>query len=226
MKKNITTQYNSFHKVYSENLFQDDKSNAAFYNQIDFDVNGKKLLDIGCGDGTDLTYFAEHKAVVYGLDPSAEFIAAAKTNNPTGVFVEAKGERIPFEKNTFDVVISKWALQTSPDVKQILIEVARVLKQGGVLLFLSKHPWIQHMEKIRDYGHGADYYERKVVTSNIFSGKIVLKEPSHTIGDYFNKEFYSNFEVLDYQEGTDFPASEQLNGDIYPTFFVVKAKRK
>lgn len=226
MKKNIATQYNSLHTVYSENIFQDQKSNAAFYNQIDFDVNGKKLLDIGCGDGTDLTYFAEHKAVVYGLDPSAEFIAAAKTNNPTGVFVEAKGERIPFETNTFDVVISKWALQTSPDVKQILIEVARVLKQGGVLLFLSKHPWIQHMEKIRDYGHGADYYERKVVTSNIFSGKIALKEPSHTIGDYFNKEFYSNFEVIDYQEGTDFPASEQLNGDIYPTFFVVKARRK
>ncbi len=226
MKKDISIQYNSFHSVYSENLFQDDKSNAAFYNQIDFDLSGKKLLDIGCGDGTDLACFAKKNAVIYGLDPSAEFINKAKVNNPTGIFVEAKGEAIPFENNIFDIVTSKWALQTSPDVKQILMEVARVLKPGGIFLFLSKHPWMQWMEKVRDYGHGTDYYEQKVVTSNIFNGKIVLKEPSHTIGNYFNQDFYSNFEVLNYEEGTDFPASEQINGDIYPTFFIVKARRK
>lgn len=226
MKKNIVTQYNTFHNVYSENTFQDEKSNTVFYNQIDFELGGKKLLDIGCGDGIDLKYFTEYKAVIHGLDPSAEFIAKAKVVNPTGIFVEAKGEAIPFEDNSFDIVTSKWALQTSPNVPQIMKEVARVLKPGGILLYLSKHPWIQQMEKVRDFGHGVDYYEQKIVTSNIFSGKIVLKEPSHTIGDYFNKGFYSNFEVLDYQEGTDFPASEQINGDIYPTFFVVKAQKK
>jgi ubiquinone/menaquinone biosynthesis C-methylase UbiE len=222
----ITTQYNNFHSMYSENLHQDDKSNAAFYDQIDFELENKKLLDIGCGDGTDLAYFASKNAVIYGLDPSAEFIGKAKGQNPTGHFVEARGESMPFEDNSFDIVISKWALQTSPDVKQILIEAARVLKPAGTLLFLSKHPWIQQLQKMRDYGNSADYYGRKVVTSNIFSGMIVLKEPSHTISDYFNKEFYSNFEVLDYCEGTDFPASEQLDGMVYPTFFVVKARRK
>jgi ubiquinone/menaquinone biosynthesis C-methylase UbiE len=226
MKKDIATQYNSFHAVYSENTYHDDKSNAAFYNQIDFDLQNKKLLDIGCGDGTDLLYFAQHNAVIYGLDPSAEFIAKAKEQNTAGTFVEATGEAIPFDNNSFDIVTSKWALQSSPDVKQILLEAARVLKPGGILLFLSKHPWQQWMEKVRDYGHGADYYEKKIVTSNIFDAKIVLKEPSHTIGDYFNQDFYSNFEVLNYLEETDFPASEQLNGSIYPTFFVVKAKRK
>jgi hypothetical protein len=82
------------------------------------------------------------------------------------------------------------------------------------------------LEKVRDYGHGADYYKQQIVTSNIYNGKIVLKEPSHTIGEYFNADFFKNFEVLEYKEGTDFPASEQLNGDIYPTFFIVKARRK
>jgi malonyl-CoA O-methyltransferase len=226
MKKNIATQYNNFHTVYSENIHQDEKSNACFYSQIDFEIENKKLLDVGCGDGADLVYFAKNKAIIYGLDPSAAFIAKAKKANPTGIFVEAKGESIPFEDNTFDIVISKWALQTSPNVKQIFIEVARVLKSQGILLFLSKHPWVQQIEKMRDYGTNADYYERKVVTSNIFNGKIILKEPSHTISDYFNQEFYSNFEVLDYQEGTDFPASEQIRGMVYPTFFVVKARKK
>ncbi len=226
MKKNIATQYNSFHALYSDNIDQDYKSNTIFYNQIDFEIENKKLLDIGCGDGADLKYFADKKAVIYGIDPSAEFIAKASTTNPAGTFVKAKGEHLPFEENMFDIVISKWALQTSPNVKQILSEAARVMKPGGMLLFLSKHPLIQQLQKMRDYGRDADYYERKIVTSNIFSGKIVLKEPSHTISDYFNREFYTNFEMLNYEEGTDFPASEQLSGGVYPTFFVVKARKK
>lgn len=226
MKKNITTQYNNFHNIYTENFHQDEISNSMFYQGVDFELQNKKLLDVGCGDAVDLKHFSEQGAQIFGLEPSIEFLKKAKENNPTGTFIEGVGENMPFEDNSFDIIISKWALQTSPNVQQVMLEAARVLKPGGILYYLSKHPMLQFLQKIRDFGHGADYYERKVVTSNIYSGKIVLKEPSHTMGDYFNKEFFSNFELLNYEEETDFPASEQLNGDTYPTFFVVKARRK
>ncbi len=227
MKNNdVKEQYNDFHTTYTENFSQDGMSNDLFHKTIDFKLKGKKILDVGCGDGVDLAILGKQGAQVFGVDPSKEFIRKAQENNPTGIFKEGVGEDIPCEDNMFDVVVSKWAMQTSADVPTVLKEMARVLKKDGMLIFLSKHPMIQFLQKIRDNGHGVSYYEQKIVTSNIYNGKIALKEPTHTIGEYFNSEFFKNFEILDYREGTEFPASEQLNGDIYPTFFIVKAKRK
>ena len=224
--KKIETQYDLFSKTYSENINDDEKSIKAFYNEVDFELKGKKLLDIGCGSGEDIAIFTNQGAVCSGIDPSKAFVVEAQVKNPTATITEGIGETLPIEENRFDIVTSKWALQTSKNISQILEEVARVLKPGGILLYLSKHPWQQWMEKVRDYGHGADYYEQKMVTSNIYAGKISLTEPTHTISDYFNNEFYSNFEMINYVEGTDFPASEQITRDIYPTFFIVKARKK
>ncbi len=226
MKQNIKKQYDDFSVIYSNNTSYDDVSNSLFYEHLDFDLKNKKVLDVGCGDGGDLKKFSEQGAVVYGVEPSNEFIKHAKELNPDGIIKEGVAENIPFSDEMFDVVVSKWAFQTCVDIPKALNEVARVLKPGGNFLLLSKHPWMQWMEKVRDYGHGADYYKQQIVTSNIYGGQIVLKEPSHTIGEYFNKEFLDNFEILDYQEGTDFPASEQINGDIYPTFFIIKVRKK
>lgn len=225
-KEYIKEQYNSFHDIYTKNFTDDEVSNTLFHKTIDFDLNKKKVLDVGCGDGVDLAILSKQGVQVFGIDPSKEFIKKAQENNPTGFFKEGVGENIPFEDEMFDVVISKWAMQTSTDVPAVLKEMARVTKKGSMLVFLSKHPMIQFLQKIRDNGHGVNYYEQKIVTSNIYSGKIALKEPSHTIGEYLNHDFFRNFEIIDYQEGTDFPASEQLNGDIYPTFFIIKARRK
>ena len=223
----IKKQYNNFHEVYSNNIAQDEVSNNLFREKLQgIDFSGKKVLDIGCGDGIDLAVLGERGAQVFGIDPSSEFLKKAQENNPSGIFKEGVGENIPCEDSMFDVVVSKWAMQTSTNVPEILREITRVMKKDGTLVFLSKHPVIQFLQKIRDSGHGVDYYEQKIVTSNIYSGTIVLKEPSHTIGEYLNAEFFKNFEILDYQEGTDFPASEQINGDVYPTFFMVHARRK
>jgi len=226
MKKNIATQYNDFHSLYSENFADDKISRDAFHGAINFNLSDKKILDVGCGDGKDLVILSKNSTSVFGIDPSMEFLKKAQINNPLGVFKEAVGENIPFEDKTFDVVISKWAIQTSTDVPKVLLEMARVLKKDGILVFLSKHPVLQFLQKSRDYGPGVDYYQQQIVTSSIYSGKIRVKEPSHTIGEYFNMDFFRNFEMIDYKEGTDFPASAQINGDIYPTFFVVKARRK
>lgn len=227
MNKNIKTQYNNFSVTYSQNLeVQNELSNTMFHRIFDFDVTNKKILDVGCGDGTDLKKIADQGAIPYGIDPSEEFVQMAKNINKNGVIRKGIGEDVPFSDNFFDIVVSKWAIQTSPDVKKIFSEIARVLKKDGIFIALIKHPWMQQLEKVRDYGNNADYYEQKIVTSNIYEGKIVLKEPSHTIGDYFNKDFFENFELLDYQEATDFPASEQINNGIYPTFFIIKTRRK
>ncbi len=223
----IKTQYNTFHSTYSENFdVENELSNRLFHETIDSSLRGKKLLDIGCGDGTDCAVLATRGAEIYGVDPSIEFIEKARDAVLSGVFKEGVGEKLPFNDKSFDIVVSKWALQTSPNVPAVLSEAARILKTGGELIILSKHPVMQWLEKIRDYGHGADYYRQQTVTSNIYDGRIMLKEPSHTMNEYLNSDFFRNFELINFREETEFPASEQLNGDIYPTFFIIKARRK
>jgi len=56
--------------------------------------------------------------------------------------------------------------------------------------------------------------------------KSLIKEPTHKMEDYLNKDFFEQFELIDYRENFDFPASEQIEGDIYPTYFVLTAKKK
>jgi ubiquinone/menaquinone biosynthesis C-methylase UbiE len=224
--EHIKTQYNNFSQTYSENIDYDDPSNDYFYKEIDFNLSNKKILDIGCGNGADSVRFQEMGALTYGVDPSYEFINEAKTNNPLGIFKEGSGEQVPFEDSTFDVIVSKWAMQTSPDVKKFISEASRVLKPGGMFVYLSKHPMQQYFGKIRQYGENVDYYKQEISTLYIYEGKITLHEPTHTFNDYLNDEFFKNFELLSFIEQSDFPASERFNNGIYPTFFVVKARKK
>lgn len=220
---NIKEQYNKFASHYSNNLdVYDQIGNSTFYDALsDLDFKNKKVLDIGCGDGSDLSIIKQWGSQVYGVEPSHEFILSAKEK---GISVaQGVGEELPFSDTKFDIVISKYALQTSVDVGKCLSEAARVLKSGGDLVILSKHPIRQFLEKGESK---RDYFKQEPVRSKIYEGTIELVEPSHTFSDYFSKEFFENFELLDFIESYDFPASEQLNGDIYPTFFIVKARRK
>lgn len=226
MNTNIQNQYDNFSKTYSDNIDYDKQSNDQYYAQIDFNLTDKKLLDVGCGDGSDLKKLSTMGAVIYGVEPSSEFVTTAKQNNQNAIIKQAVAEDIPFSDEMFDIVVSKWTLQTCEDVPRALSEIHRVLKPGGYLLFLSKHPTIQYFEKIRDYGKDSNYYEQKIVTSRIYENKITLKEPTHTMQEYLNPEFLSKFDLEYYHEDFDFPASEQFHGGVYPTYFIIKARKR
>jgi arsenite methyltransferase len=102
---------------------------------------GEKALDIGCGAGTDTILASRLVGVsgrVCGLDLTPEMVEKAQRN-----FVRARGdnasavvagcEAIPYDNNTFDIVISNGALNLSPLKEQSLREIFRVLKPGGRL---------------------------------------------------------------------------------------------
>lgn len=226
----VSKQYNNFSKSYSDNLeVQDEVGNRRFYEVLStVELNGRKLLDIGCGDGTDLINFQNKGAVVSGIDPSEAFIQLAKAKDSKLEVILGRGEELPFADQTFDVVVSKYALQTSPAVPKIIEEAARVLKPGGYFIYLSKHPLRQFLEKIETLKTTGkvNYYEQEVVDSYIYERTIHLREPSHTITEYFSTDVLKKFDLLDYLEDSDFPASEQLHGYTYPTFFIAKLKRR
>ena len=78
-------------------------------------VRGKRVLDLGCGDGRLALGVAPFATRVDGIDPDAEAVAAAKRNaRKAGVrnarFVAGAAQHLPYPDAAFDVVILSWAL--------------------------------------------------------------------------------------------------------------------
>jgi len=105
-------------------------------------AEGERVLDIGCGAGNNATIAAAKTgAEVTGLDLTPELLAAARANAAeAGVeieWVEGDAEQLPFENESFDVVISTVGIMFAPDQKLAASEAARVLRPGGRLAIAS-----------------------------------------------------------------------------------------
>jgi ubiquinone/menaquinone biosynthesis C-methylase UbiE len=226
--KTIDKQYNEFNENYSNNIKQNYIADNDFYQMLDIDANCINVLDIGCGDGHDLMKILgiNSNLQVSGVDPSEEFIEQAQNHISNGDFNIGYGEKLPYKDSSFDLVISKYAIQTSTKAKKCLLEAGRVLRSGGKLHILIKHPMQQFLEKKKFMNKKVNYFTQENTKSVIYDGLITLKEPTHKMEDYLNKDFFEQFELIDYRENFDFPASEQVEGDIYPTYFVLTAKKK
>ena len=99
-----------------------------------------RVLEVGMGSGLNLSFYdARRVTKVWGLEPSPEMSkmasAAVEAVAFDVEFVSAGGEQIPLDSESFDTVLMTFALCTIPDAERALREIARVLKQGGQLLF-------------------------------------------------------------------------------------------
>ncbi|HEY6875743.1 MAG TPA: class I SAM-dependent methyltransferase [Candidatus Dormibacteraeota bacterium] len=78
-------------------------------------IRGKRVLDVGCGDGRFAVGLAPLAASVQGLDPDPDAISAARRNaREAGIrnvrFEVGAAQQLPYADEAFDVVILSWAL--------------------------------------------------------------------------------------------------------------------
>ena len=100
---------------------------------------GERVLDLGSGAGTDSLVAAQmvgEQGRVTGIDMTPQMLAkaraAADEMGATNVeFIEAEAERLPFEDDQFDVVISNGVIDLIPDKDAVFSEIYRVLVPGG-----------------------------------------------------------------------------------------------
>jgi SAM-dependent methyltransferase len=119
---------------------------------------GKRLLEVGCGMGTDLLQFARGGAQVTGIDLTPRSLEISRRHlslyGEIGDFANADCERLPFADDSFDVVYSNGVLHHTPDTAGAAREIHRVLRPGGLARVMLYHrgSWAYLSHVILRYG--------------------------------------------------------------------------
>ncbi len=131
--------------------------NTPLHNEYKFgkifpyeEFKGKKVLEIGCGQATMASNWSKNGTDITAVDLNPTSVELAKKRfelyNLKGQVLQADGNSLEFEDETFDYVYSWGVLHHSPNLEKSIAELFRVLKPGGkfgVMLY--------HRESIREW---------------------------------------------------------------------------
>lgn len=152
----ITNEINSFRK-------------NAWKKQISKNLGDSslKILDIGTGPGFFACILTEEGHNVTGIDSSLDMLSYAKNNakklNVSPTFLEMDVNKLDFEDESFDVVISRNVTWTLENPEKVYEEFKRVVKPNGKIIIYDAN-WILHfydkdlMEKVKK--HEKAYYDK------------------------------------------------------------------
>lgn len=172
-------------------------------------VAGKRILDLGCGEGANARILARRGAKVVGIDASKEMIKLAREKEkeePLGIeyHVADAAQLSMLEGGSFDIVCAFMSLMDIADLDRALREVSRVLKKGGRFLFSITHPcfesfqddlgWERDEEGRRLYYKVDDYFDEgpKEFAFTLGCGRVTL--PGRMIN--FHRTFTTYFRAL------------------------------
>ena len=106
-------------------------------------ARGKRVLEIGCGLGTDGAQFARAGALYTGVDLTEAAVELARRRfelfGLKGDFRTADAEKLDFMDASFDMVYSHGVLHHTPETGQAIREIHRVLKPGGRAVVMLYH---------------------------------------------------------------------------------------
>ena len=127
-------------------------------------AKGRKVLEIGTGNGADGVMFALNGADYTGVDLTETALEATRRHfavqGLSGSFQPENAESLSFADETFDLVYSHGVLHHTPNTQQAIDEVWRVLKHGGQAIVMLYHK------------HSFNYFIRIMV---YMRGRVLLK---------------------------------------------------
>lgn len=107
--------------------------------QLKVEPRGMETLDVGCGGGLLAEEFARLGCRVTGIDPSERSLTTARAHaQQSGLditYLAGVGEQLPFADAAFDLVYCCDVLEHVGNLAQVISEIARVLKPGGIFLY-------------------------------------------------------------------------------------------
>jgi ubiquinone/menaquinone biosynthesis C-methylase UbiE len=130
-------------------------SRLSSFRQATIGAARGRVLEIGIGSGLNLPLYCPAVDQVFGIDPSPELLVRAgmriaDAHVPVSL-VRASAEQLPFADAVFDTLVMTWTLCSIQNPSAALVEMRRVLKSRGRLLFvehgLSPEPRITRWQR-------------------------------------------------------------------------------
>jgi len=163
--KNIPQQWYSDREPRTLGWFNDlrHKRYTLYYEYLARDAEfqyhaGERVLEVGCGIGTDLAEYALHGAKVCGVDLGPEQVELTKLNFqlrglPYDEIKEGNAEDLPFEDKTFDLVFCFGVLHHTVNPQKGIDEIFRVLKDDGrAIVMLYARGWKHYLKRCLIHG--------------------------------------------------------------------------
>jgi SAM-dependent methyltransferase len=145
-------------------------------NDLVSGASGKRALDVGTGTGQFALYLAGSGFVVTGIDLAKNMISHAKQNAGKHKldidFQIGDAERLEFEDNTFDVVVSRNLLWTLSNPQKAIFEWRRVMKPGAILI-ISDGLWMNYTWK-RVHCLSLNLFKRMFTGCGVISARFFL----------------------------------------------------
>jgi SAM-dependent methyltransferase len=107
------------------------------------DVDGRDVIELGCGTGYVSAWLARRGARPVGIDNSPKQLeTAVRLQREHGIdfpLILGNAERVPYPDASFDLAISEYGAALWADPHAWIPEAARLLRPGGRLVFLTNH---------------------------------------------------------------------------------------
>jgi SAM-dependent methyltransferase len=98
-------------------------------------LEGRRILDVGCGIGTYVRRFRSFSDEVFGIDVAPDRVLRGAAELPN--LMLASSDALPFPSASFDVVLLNEVIEHVRNDRATMVELARILKPGGHAIFYA-----------------------------------------------------------------------------------------
>lgn len=190
----IARAYDRWSRTYDTDSNTTRDLDAEVLRRSSLAIDGRDVLELGCGTGKNTGWIAERARRVIGMDFSPGMLEVARARVPldrvTLVQHDVR-ERWPVDDASVDLVIGNLILEHLSSVAPIFAEAARVLRPSGLMYSCELHPYRQ----LRGgQAHFTDEWSGEVVFAPAFQ---------HTIAEYVNAAVAAGLKIQRLDEWTE-----------------------
>lgn len=187
----VQKAYDEWAEIYDTNENPTRDLNIEAIRKAPLELDGKRVLEIGCGTGLNTEFLIQRAAGVTGVDISDEMLAIARkrvAHKNVSFEIADITQTWNFDNHFFDLAVATLVLEHIKDLSHIFREAFRILGSGGIFYITELHPFRQLRQS------QAKYVSKR-------TGKVELVRAfTHQASDYVNKGLAAGFKLIHMNE--------------------------